>query len=213
MEDLGKFIESLSSILWPAIFIWVLYYFREAFKTVLESAKGRKFTLKIAGNELTMEEVTEQQRTILADLQDKVAKLEELYESSTPTAFSLGEVKRQAFGKILWVDDKPKNNSFLVSHLSDFGLEVHIAKSTAEAKELLGQNQYYKIISDMGRPESDTAGIDLLKYVRASNVETPYFIFCGGWAARNMKNEFVAAGGNGITSSGTTLLKMLEIDG
>ena len=42
---------------------------------LLESAKLRKFTLKIGGQELTMEELTDQQSKLLSDLQSQIEAL------------------------------------------------------------------------------------------------------------------------------------------
>ena len=212
MEEIGKLLESVSSLLWPLIFIGVVFAFRGAIQSVIESAKGRKFTLKVAGNELTMEQVTEQQRHILSDLQEKIANIEETLEglNSTSSIEAVDISQERNLSRVLWVDDRPENNSFLVSSLHEMGIEVHIAKSTDEGIHLFNSNSYDRIISDMGRPEGDHAGIDLLKTIRSTNEDIPFYIFCGGWAAKHLKDAAGDAGANGITSSGTTLLKMLQ---
>jgi PleD family two-component response regulator len=51
---------------------------------------------------------------------------------------------------ILWVDDNPKNNSFLVERLSKLGIQVTQVLSTAEAISLLSSMSFDRIISDMG---------------------------------------------------------------
>jgi hypothetical protein len=61
MENAANIIQAVASIAWPLIVLFVLIRFGNAIKSVLESAKGRKFSLKVAGNELTMEEISEQQ--------------------------------------------------------------------------------------------------------------------------------------------------------
>jgi hypothetical protein len=60
MESLSTLLSSLASLAWPAIFAVVIFKFSEPLKKLIESAQGRKFTLKVAGNELTMEEASEQ---------------------------------------------------------------------------------------------------------------------------------------------------------
>ena len=63
----------------------------------------------------------------------------------------------------------------------------------------------------MGRPEGAKAGIDLAKRIRELNPHVPFFIFCGSWAAPNLREEALAAGVTEITSSGTTLLSQLPL--
>ena len=214
MEHFSKLLEALSSILWPLILIGVLYFLRDAIKSVILSAKGRKFTLKIGGNELTMEEVTEQQRHLIADLQTKISDLQTVVEqiSHQPLNNGILESNQQTpIQRLLWVDDRPRNNSFLVASLEELGIKVDIAKSTKEAMNLFSPKRYDRIISDMGRPESDHAGIELTELIRKQDKEIPIYIFCGSWAAKNLKKASTDAGVNGITSSGTSLLKMLKI--
>lgn len=76
MESFAKLISSLASLAWPIFFSILSFIFYEPLKKIIESARGRRFTIKVAGHELTMEEVSEQQRIILSDLQQKVAEIE-----------------------------------------------------------------------------------------------------------------------------------------
>jgi hypothetical protein len=55
----------------------------------------------------------------------------------------------------------------------------------------------------MGRPEGEKAGIDLIRRIRARSPNTPVYIFCGIWAANNLRDEALKAGAIEITSSGT----------
>ncbi|SHF72235.1 response regulator [Vibrio gazogenes] len=217
MENLSKLLESFASLLWPLSFVAILVYFRSSIASVIESAKGRKFTLKVAGNELTMEQVTEQQRHIITDLQEKIASLEEGLERLQSGASPESDVRDDgkidvSKLKILWVDDNPKNNSFLVASLGELGVDVHIAKSTTEGIQLFNSIKYDRVISDMGRPEGGQAGIDLTKLIRESGSDVPVYIYCGKWAASNFKESALAAGVTGLTSSGTSLLKMLRLN-
>ena len=214
MENISKLLEAISSILWPIIIIGILYFLRDAIKTVILSAQGRKFTLKIAGNELSMEEVTEQQRHLISDLQTKITDLQKVVEHFTkkPLDEDTAEINDASIVKnILWVDDKPRNNSFIMASLEELGVKVDIAKSTEEAMNLFSPHRYDRIISDMGRPENNHAGIELSKLIRQQDKEIPIYIFCSGWAAKNLKEASFKAGVNGITASGSALLRMLDI--
>lgn len=211
MESLAKLISALSSLAWPALFVILLYKFYQPLKSLLESAKGRKFTIKVAGNELTMEEASEQQRKIVNDIQSKLADVKKRLGSDQSITLSSEATKVIKNKRILWVDDNPKNNSFLVASLQERGNSVDTALSTYEGIQKFKSQSYDIIISDMGRPEDKKAGITLVKAIRALGSDVPFYIFCGRWAARNLRDEAIANGVSEITTSGTTLLSRLSL--
>jgi CheY-like chemotaxis protein len=211
MDDTAKLISALASLAWPLVLAILLFKLFGPIRALVESARGRKFSIKVAGNELTMEEVSEQQRVIVSDLQSKVAELERRL-STVPTAapaqFRPIEPSAQ---RVLWVDDSPRNNSLLAASLEERGARVDVALSTEEALTKFKRQRYDFVLSDMGRPEGEKAGIDLTKKIKAISPTTPVFIFCGAWAARNLRAEALSAGANQITSSATTLLSALPL--
>lgn len=211
MEELSKLLTALASLAWPLLIAALLYTLRDPLKNLIDSARGRKFTIKVAGNELTMEEASEQQMAIVADLVKKVAELEKQMPKTTAAIQAeIAATIRHASQRILWIDDRPKNNSMLVAALAEQGVKVDIALSTDQGLELLSKGQYDAVISDMGRPEGDHAGIDFTKKARSSNPTLPIFIYCGSWGARNLRNESLQAGVTEITASSSTLLSLVS---
>lgn len=209
MDDLAKLISALAALAWPAVFAVLLVKLFGPIRALVESARGRKFTIKVAGNELTMEEASEQQRVLLADLQNKLAQLEKGLAS--PVAVASATEARPRGKRVLWVDDRPRNNSFLVASLQDRGVQVDIALSTTEGLEALKQARYDAVISDMGRPEGETAGIDLALKMKTVAPGVPVFIYCGKWAATHLRDDALAAGVVLITSSGSSLMAALPL--
>ena len=214
--DLVKLIEAVAKILWPLIFVYLLYSFKDVIKSVINSATSRKFTLKVAGNELTMEEVTEQQRHLISDIQNKLGELQKTVEiiqkdNNIVTIVDENNLTSKRVSNILWVDDQSKNNSFLIASLEEMGVSVKTVKSTKEAMNIFRPGRYDRVISDMGRPESKYAGIELAREIRVMDKEVPIHIFCGVWAAHNLKDKSLESGINSITSSGTILLKSLDL--
>ncbi|HHF3242694.1 TPA: hypothetical protein ACPJ2D_004744 [Vibrio alginolyticus] len=116
--DLVKLMEALSKILWPLIFVYLLFSFKSTIKSLIESATSRKFTLKVAGNELTMDEVTEQQRIIISDMQSEIGDLRKVVDalsSRDDTPLVIDESHRaesQRISRVLWVDDQPQTMHF-----------------------------------------------------------------------------------------------------
>lgn len=222
MKEAAELIEAISTLFWPLLVLFLLVRFAGAIKTVVDSASRRKFSLKIAGNELTMDEFSEQQIKLLGDLQAKLTELETRIpgppdvpaggaETAIASRSAVAEAEQPTAGshRILWVDDEPRNNSYLVAVIEERGSRVDVALSTEEALRKFAPARYDAIISDMGRPEGGTAGLDLANRIRSVDKETPVLIFCGTWAAHNLRDEAEASGVNFITSSGSKLLSEL----
>lgn len=217
-ESLSKLLTAIAALAWPLIFAGMVIKFAAPLARVIESAMGRKFTIKVAGNELTMDEASAQQQKIIGDMQAKLADLEKriaqapgalLQSPAQAEEEEARQVAARAGKRVLWVDDNPKNNSYLVASLEDRGVRVDTALSTDEALRMFEATSYDSVITDMGRPEGKTAGIDLTRVLRAQNPALPIFIYCSAATARNMREEARAAGASDITSSSATLLSRL----
>jgi CheY-like chemotaxis protein len=219
MDIVEKLLQAISAILWPLIVIFLIFCFRPAVAVIIESARSRKFTLKIGGQELTMEEANQVQQSLIKDLQTQVAeiqkKLDSPKDSTQLTESAPLEITISAGKCLLWADDNPKNNSYFIEQLTDLGIRVDLALSTAEAKALFEKNTYRYVLSDMGRLEqgrfNPVAGIELLKYVREKNKTIPFVIFCSSRAVNIYKEEALMAGATAITSSPTELSGILNL--
>jgi len=216
MADFSKLLEGLAAVAWPAIVVLLILLFRPAISALIESAKSRKFTLKLGGQELSMEEASEQQRTLIADLQTQVLEIKKRIEapaSPLPLEPTRSVVSTSA-RSVLWVDDQPKNNSFFVQQLTEKGIAVDLALSTSEGLRLFGKKAYGAVISDMGRTEDGkykpTAGIELLRQIREDNKTVPFIIFCTSRGVTEHRQEVMSLGATGITSSGTEISGILQ---
>jgi len=210
--------KALAALAWPVIVFLLILFFRPAIKALIESAKSRKFTLKLGGQELTMEEVNQQQRTITTDLQTQVAEIRKSLQGSQVPLRSVAEVAPSttpASGKsVLWVDDDPKNNSYFIQQLSDNGIKVELAMSTSEGLRLFRQKKYDAVISDMGRAEGGTyntgAGIELLRRIREDDKRVPFIIFCSSRGIKKHGEEAASLGATAVTSSSTEMMGILQ---
>ncbi len=84
--------------------------------------------------------------------------------------------------KLLWVDDRPANNLHERRALEAAGYAVQLATSTDDALAMVGRDRFDTIVSDMGRPEGERAGYDLLEKLRATGNATPFIIYSGSGA-------------------------------
>jgi CheY-like chemotaxis protein len=68
-------ISAVASLLWPLIVLAVLVLFRGPLTRVIRSTEKRDFSIRIAGQEVSVGELHRQQMDMMADLHDQVAAL------------------------------------------------------------------------------------------------------------------------------------------
>ena len=116
--------------------------------------------------------------------------------------------KEQGDRHILWVDDRPINNEFERAAFKAVGFTFTLALSTDKALELLNQNSYVAIISDMGRVEGPREGYVLLDALREVDKNTPFFIYAGSNAPKH-KREAADHGAQGSTNVPQELFELV----
>lgn len=226
MDTIPDLVQALAALAWPTIVIIILLLFRANVREIIESAKLRRFTVKVAGNELTMEEINEQQLNLISDLQRQVVDLQQHLQAlstggrvpeMTETARTIDQ-RLQEFNRILWVDDNPKQNAYLIQSFQEQGIDVITALSTEEAlrKFSRGSRGFDSVITDMGRQESGRfnpfAGIELTRRIRPADPKIPIILFTSPRTVREKRDEALAAGVTEVTASATALLKMVQVD-
>lgn len=119
--------------------------------------------------------------------------------------------KRKVFERktrILWVDDNPENNVYERKAFEVQGVEFTLARSTDEAEEILKNNNFGAIISDMGRKEGQQEGYVLLQKVRDLGHNTPFYIYAGSNAPEHKKMA-LEKGAQGCTNNPEELYSMV----
>ena len=112
--------------------------------------------------------------------------------------------------RVLWVDDRPEDNTAFAADLERRGIQVSMARSTGLALVLLERNRYMAVISDMGRAEGPREGFHLLDSMRARGDNTPFYIFAS-LAGLALKEEASLHDAQGNTNDWGDIL--LAIDG
>jgi CheY-like chemotaxis protein len=222
MENIPDILQGVAALTWPIIIIIVILLFRANVRELIESAKSRKFTVKVAGNELTMDEISEQQRNLISDLQEQLVELQKQVDSivkseqtmSLPTAKEAEEAPSVA-NHILWVDDNPKNNAFLIESFEGQGISVVTATSTEDALRNFNRRIFDRVITDMGRLEgkqfNPQAGLELIRQIRLIDNEIPIIMYTSSRSAREQRSVVLDAGATNITASPTELLNSLNL--
>jgi CheY-like chemotaxis protein len=104
--------------------------------------------------------------------EDQIKKIVETVRAADPAALASGD---GWLSRILWVDDRPENNTYEGQAFERIGLRVTLALSTDEAFERMAHSRYAAIISDMGRLEGPREGYVLLDRLRRKCDGTPLF--------------------------------------
>jgi CheY-like chemotaxis protein len=121
---------------------------------------------------------------------------------------------------VLWVDDKPRNNTLIVDQLQRAGVQVQRALSTDEGLAALRRGSFGVVITDMQRPESSTdgqpAGIRFLRQLADlapaggdDAVRPVAIVYCGKGSAARYGDQATRAGATAVTSSPVELISIL----
>lgn len=96
---MSQTISAIASLLWPLIVLSVLVLFRGPLTRLIRSTEARDFTIKIAGQEVTVGELHRQQMDMLADLADQITQLRkeiDTVEQRGPAKVTASRVPQEA---------------------------------------------------------------------------------------------------------------------
>jgi CheY-like chemotaxis protein len=188
-------------------------------------------TIKVGDQEVPVQNATDQLRAELDDLQSKVIDLLKwqaaLVTSDPSTRDHEQDVKEPISDiapvaprpkRILWVDDVPANNAYLVQRLRNQGVAVTLVTSTDEGLRIFQESgPFTAVITDMGRQENNeyrpTAGLELSKRLRELDAHVPVLAYTSARSVRSLSENTLRDGGITLaTSSPVELLTALQID-
>ena len=209
---------ALGALAWPIAALTIFLLVR---RQLLQLFARDNLIIKVAGMEINVADATKSIGTQLADLQKRVSELEgSLVNSNKDNGMdqikpSLSEAittpSRQRYS-LLWVDDYPSNNAFLIEQFRKDGIDVDISISTSEAVEKIDRIDFDLIISDLGRLENGSnksmAGLDLIRSVRKLGNNVPILIFAGDRALAD-KDKLMSAGAQVVTNSPVEVQKFV----
>jgi CheY-like chemotaxis protein len=194
-----------------------------------KAMRTRAFTVKVGGVELSVEDATEQLRRQVADLQTHMAaQLAERAEpapSGPPAApgspagatdgAAAGPARVEGRAAILWVDDNPDDNALELAKLRDDGFEVLLARSTAEAMDVLSLRRGIQaIVTDLGRSEDGEfrshAGLALLRQLHEAEQDQPVLVYTSPRRVELDRQDALDAGAVTVTASPTELFAALR---
>jgi CheY-like chemotaxis protein len=223
----ASIIEAIGSLLWPllvaVVLIRVLPHVPGVVTDLRRALRTRAFRVKVGGAELTVEEATEQLRRQVTDLQDHMAAQLAAQAAEgetlppTPAGIDLGAAPaaEPARPTVLWVDDDPDENTLELAKLREDGIEVLLARSTAEALDVLSLRRgVHAVVTDLGRSEDGEfrthAGLALLRQLKEAEHDQPVLVYTEAARAELDRQDALDAGAALVTASPVELLAALR---
>jgi CheY-like chemotaxis protein len=228
----ARIIEAVGSLLWPllvaVVLIRVIPHIPGVVADLRKAVRTRAFTVRIGGVELSIEDAAEQLRRQVTDLQTQLAaQLAQPGDAGPPAGpgappgapagaeAGAGPAADQGRATILWVDDNPEGNALELAKLRDDGLEVLMARSTAEAMDVLSLRRGVRaIVTDMGRAEDGEfrshAGLALLRQLHEAEQDQPVLVYTSARRVELDRQDALDAGATAVTASPTELFAALR---
>ena len=230
----ARIIEAIGSLLWPllvaVLLIRVIPHIPGVVADLRRAMRTRAFTVKIGGVELSVEEAAEQLRRQVTDLQThmaiQLAERGDRVDAAPPgrpgspgagaeADAAAAPAADQGRPTVLWVDDNPEANTLELAKLRDDGVEVLLARSTAEAMDVLSLRRGVgAIVTDMGRTEDGEfrshAGLALLRQLHEAEQSQPVLVYTSTRRVELDRQDALDAGAITVTSSPTELFAALR---
>jgi CheY-like chemotaxis protein len=219
MKLFSTFISLLQAVIWPLLILAILFVLRTPIKKFL----GDMIEVNLKAGPL--ETTARRQQAIEAAtlLGAATARWQGTTEGSEqiPGTEKVKEIARSVDqlvtpgasphlegSTVLWVDDRPINNTYERQALEALGIQFTISRSTEDALEKLKQKTYDVIISDMARPPDQYAGYTLLEKIKAMQIKTPFIIYAGSKRPEHIA-EARRRGAFGTTNDPQELFEMV----
>lgn len=217
----------IQAFIWPAVVLFVVLYFGQQLKNFLRDAHELTFKAGTSGIEATAKRqqieaavalttaAVQRQLTAPRTAKDEAVQSQlEVPPSAEEIANVVNEAtrpqaaRRLAGASVLWVDDRPTNNTYERRTLEAFGLAITLSTSTEEGLEKLRARRFDVVITDLGRPGDPQAGYTLLEHIRQTNKQMPVIIYSA--AARDEQHaEARRRGAFGSTNNPQELIQLV----
>lgn len=203
--------EAIASLAWPLLAAIVIYKLWPIINDILRKDGT---TIKVGSLEISVSDATRAIGKDVADIQERLSSIEaRIGDASDVKRPEVPREQEEQKKRLLWVDDFPSNNAFIVEHLREKGIDVEISLSTEDALKRLEHRSYPAIVTDLGRIENGVdnpfAGLDLIERIRGKGSKVPILVFAGQRGIQNTQ-KLTSAGAENVTSSGVDVMTFIE---
>jgi CheY-like chemotaxis protein len=203
----GKLIDAIPALAWVAFALVVYLTLR---RPMLERVLPRLSQFKGLGLEITLTEELLRQATEATEPADGQAT------RVTPDE-RRGVLRRLdhatdylSGGRVLWVDDHPEYNQYIIRLLRQVGMRVDLAHDTDEALVALRRSEYDIVLSDIRRGDDFDAGLRMPQTFREHHITVPVVIFTGNFDSTRGVDPMIFAGTNRIDDLVNYVIDLME---
>lgn len=149
-------------------------------------------------------------------LEDKIDSLQELIkilinDKVEGRTIQVSPEKRQKkHKKILWVDDRPANNTTVIKYYEGHGILFDTALTTAQGVKLFKENSYDLVITDLDRWNEDEAGVKLIKELQHLNCRVPVIVFSSRASIKKYLEEIKRLGDYKIMNRASDVISLIS---
>ena len=209
----------LQVIIWPLVVLLIAFYLRKPIKKFI--GEVNEINLKAGPAEILAkskkEEIAASLGAATTQVQDSDPDVKQppTTESTRDIVKLVNQtvtpqtIQNLAGVSILWVDDKPSNNTFIRHALETLGIRFTICISTDDAIKELKSSSFDAIISDMSRPPDFHAGFTLLEKLKQMKINIPFIIYARGGNKPQFKEEALNKGAYDSASGPQGLYKTI----
>lgn len=183
--------------------------FKETVQGLLDDKLKQIDNLIQEGKEKSSKQFEEINKIIL-ELTAKSEKISVQGRAETNVEEEESDVYNLKGKTVLWVDDFPENNEYPKRMLEQAGIKFYLALDTQSAVKILQKQKLDLIISDMGRGDNHSAGIDLLKELKRLKIDTPTIIYASKQAIDTYGKEALKLGAIAVTTGVTRVLNVVQ---
>lgn len=112
--------------------------------------------------------------------------------------------------RVLWVDDNPENNYYIIQLLNNSGIITDTVTSTDKAITQLQKRNYDLVISDMDRNGIPDEGITLLKQINKKHLCIPVVFFTSANSMSKYSNIAYLEGAVYLTDKTSNLIGYIQ---
>lgn len=212
---------SAGTFLFGAVLAWMNYKTRSEISRAVEDRFNKQINTLLGKHlqELQLELETKnndfEKRIATADrliteLSGRLSKLQIKNIDENLSSSNRFKTQTAGFYKVLWVDDKPRNNDSIIEMFSGRDVVFDRVTSTGDALLKLTKENYSMIISDMKRGNSPDEGLKLLRIKREQFPLIPMVIYSSSKSLAGYWQEAKDEGAELVTTKITELLGYIQ---
>jgi hypothetical protein len=212
-----EYLRAAATLLWPLVVAFSVLRLLPTITRLLRHSD--RIELEVGGNKITVQRASDELRSLISDLQDRINQLESASMTATSGPTHTSQPIIASGNLLLWVDDRVEANVYERARLAELGIRVVQAESTRSALRTIHDGgPFSAIISDMARVEdggrlNPTAGLDLLREIRGAGNETPVVFYSSSRSLDGTIDRLEGTANTSYTSSPSELMRLLGVSG